>query len=60
MTEPRAADGPVALYVDYAGFYIAYHAWRTICATKDRAAAERCLAYHLKSRPGCKVVGSWE
>lgn len=60
MTEPTAADGPVTLYVDYAGFYIAFHGWRTICATKDFEAAKRCLEHHLKGRPNVKVVGGWE
>ena len=60
MSEPRATNGPVALYVDHQGFYIAYHSWRTVCATKDLEAAKRGLAYHLQSRPGVEVVGSWE
>lgn len=59
MTEPTAGDGPVVLCIDPQGWHIAYHAWRTICATKDREAAQRCLDYHLESRPGVQVVGSW-
>lgn len=59
MTEPTTRDGPVALVKDEAGYFIAYHAWRTICATKDREAAQRCLDYHLQLRPDTEVVGSW-
>lgn len=58
--EPTKNDGPVQLLVDNQNFYIAYHSWRTICATTDLSAAQRALAYHLKNAPGTQVVGSWE
>jgi hypothetical protein len=58
--EPNKNDGTIQLLTDNQGFYIAYHAWRTICATKDLNAAQRVLAYHLKHAPGTQVVGFWK
>ena len=59
MIEPTAADGPVQLLTDGQGWHIAYHAWRTVCATKDIDCARRALEYHLSQKPGTAVVGAW-